>query len=100
MVSELFAISRERLIERVSVEFPFIPRLLRQIPIFRKRYLYWAVSNTINILVHAFNRETYQRRRVNGVMRASKEDLDAVKSTLANRDLCVFLNRYLELDQG
>ena len=99
MISELFAISRDRLIERVRVEFPFMPRLLRQIPVLRNRYLYWGVSNMMRILLHTFNRETYQRKRMGGLLRASKEDLDSIKSTLANRDLCVFLNRYLELDQ-
>lgn len=99
MANELFAMFKDRIIERIRVEFPFVPRLLRRFPVLRNRYLYWAVSNTITILDRAFNRETYQQRRVDGLLRASEEDLDAVKSTLADRDLGVFLSSYRELDQ-
>lgn len=95
--NELFEIFRTRLIDRLSVEYPFMPRLMRHIPVLRSRYLYWPVSNVIKMTLRLISKDTYRRKAVDPLTISNVEDLDAIKSTLANPDLREFLSKCPEL---
>lgn len=98
VANELFEIFKDSLIDRLSVQFPFMPRLLRHLPLFRSRYLYFTLSNFIKIFLSLVNEDTY-RRRINALSIENADDLDAIKSTLVDPDLQVFLNMFPALDQ-
>lgn len=93
MANELFAIFRDRLIERLRTEFPFIPRLLRHMPVFRRRYLYGPASSIIKMMLTLTSKDTYRRKAIDPSTISNVEDLYAIKSTLANPDLREFLER-------
>lgn len=99
IADQLFEIFRLRLIGRLSVEFPFMPRLLRHIPLLGSRYLYWLVGSMVRMILHALGNKRHERKQLFCLARASERDLDEIRSTLGDPNLRMFLIKYAELEK-